>query len=113
MTSYVKPVTLVAPGQRLRATTWNEMAGTVNRLAAARDLGSDVAAPRDVDGGVLVDEGPPGGAASYYETELSRTVSEVRITNPEDESQYVDVERIVTITFLRNDGVVITRRYRA
>jgi hypothetical protein len=32
-------------------------------------------------------------------SEVSRTVSVVRVTNPEDAAQYVDVERIETITF--------------
>lgn len=39
--------------------------------------------------------------------EVSRTVSVVRIFNPEDGSQYVDVERIETITFRRDDGVLV------
>lgn len=37
-------------------------------------------------------------------TEVSRTNQTVRVVNPEDEEQYVDVERVVSITFSGPDG---------
>lgn len=37
-------------------------------------------------------------------TEYSRTNQVVRVINPEDEDQYVDVERVVSITFTAPDG---------
>jgi hypothetical protein len=38
-------------------------------------------------------------------TEVSRATKVIRVTNPDDESQYVDVERITSITFSGPDGV--------
>lgn len=38
-------------------------------------------------------------------TEVSRATKVARVTNPDDESQYVDVERITSITFSGPDGV--------
>lgn len=40
-------------------------------------------------------------------TETARTTTTVRIENPSDSSQFVDVERVVTITFDRGDGTTV------
>lgn len=45
----------------------------------------------------------PTSATSSY-IEVSRTVSIVRIENPEDETQYVDVERTDAVTLAGPDG---------
>jgi hypothetical protein len=38
-------------------------------------------------------------------TEVNRTTETVRVSNPADSNQYVDVQRILTITFRGPDGV--------
>lgn len=51
--------------------------------------------------------GPTDPAKQQARTysEVSRAVKIVRVTNPDDESQYVDVERITSITFRGPDNI--------
>lgn len=55
-----------------------------------------------------VEEYEEGEGDAYEEprvyAEVERTVTVVRVENPEDSEQYVDVERIETITFRGPDG---------
>ena len=74
----------VKTGQRLTAALWNELARAVN-------LG--LQAPRDLNSGVFADE-----VADASLIEQSRLTETVRVFNPEDETQYVDVERITALT---------------
>ncbi len=99
MTSRVyKPVRQVQPGQRLTASLWNDLAGSVNELAAARDLEAPITA---AEAAAL--------PSSVGRWELSRNVEVVRITNPDDETQFVDVERPLTITWRdASSGQVLT-----
>ena len=48
------------------------------------------------------DDEPPVEIIEYTETE--RTTETVRVSNPQDADQYVDVERILTITFQGPNG---------
>lgn len=43
--------------------------------------------------------------------EIGRTTDTVRVTNPDNEDQYVDVLRIVTVTYLSSDGRIERRHY--
>jgi len=54
---------------------------------------------------------PPvlGFQTKEEESEVERTVTEKRIENELDPSQYVDIEVIDEITFRRPDGTTITR----
>lgn len=66
----------------------------------------------------------PGGGESEEEeeeekeipvvdwTEMSRTTSDVRVENPDDEEQYVIVQRIETITFQTARGERIRLNFR-
>ena len=40
--------------------------------------------------------------------EIARTTSTVRITNPEDDEQYVDVQRVESLTVVLQDGRLAT-----
>jgi len=78
-------------------------------MADAVDV--DLYGPRDLGAGVeqeVADEAV-GGAATTFQ-ERSRTTTTVRITNPEDETQYVDVERLKTVTFV-GAGTTLTFIY--
>ena len=79
----------VQRGQRLTARLWNDLAQAVNQ---------GLAAPRDLDSGVGLDE-----VADTTLHEIARTTETVRVENPDDEDQYVDVQRILTVT-TRHEG---------
>lgn len=55
----------------------------------------------------LPDIDEPDDAARIF-TETEREVDVVRVTNPSDSAQFVDVERITRISFLGEDGIVRT-----
>jgi len=57
-----------------------------------------------VEGEVAENIIPIGTKPYVVHYELRRTTSTVRVENPEDETQYVDVERIESILFLGSDG---------
>jgi len=71
-------------GQVLTARIWNQLAQAVNQ---------GIASPRDLDAGLASGEG-----AEVLLLELSRTVQAVRVTSPDDESVFVDVDRITSLT---------------
>tara|TARA_R110000803_G_scaffold107227_2_gene175376 strand:- start:2749 stop:3042 length:294 start_codon:yes stop_codon:yes gene_type:complete len=74
----------VKRGQALTLELWNQQARAINQ---------GLAAPRDSDGGVFADE-----VADASLREQSRTTDTVRVYNPDDEEQYVDVQRITSLT---------------
>lgn len=77
----------VLRGQALTAELWNQLAGTVDELFGARDL----------------DQGRDENEKETVRLiEDSRETSTVRITNPSDENDYVDVER-VSVSEIRNE----------
>ena len=57
----------------------------------------------------LPDIDDPDGAARIF-TETVREVDVVRVTNPSDSAQFVDVERIKRISFRGEDGIISTFR---
>lgn len=77
----------VRRGERITARWANELAGAVNEALQP---------PKDKDTGVTEDE----AQAERTINEVERTTETVRIENPEDSEQYVDVARAVTSTLL-------------
>lgn len=71
----------VQRGTRITARLWNELAGAVNGA---------IQAPEDLDSGITEDEVTQ---STRVWRENSRTSVEVRVENPEDSEQYVDVAR--------------------
>lgn len=76
----------VSPGDPIAAATFNAMAAAVN---------GELVAPRDLD------QGGEGQGRRITVPEIERTSVTVRVENPDDPTQYVDVDR-ATISVLRN-----------
>jgi hypothetical protein len=87
----------VKTGQRLTAGLWNELARAVN---------AGLAAPRDLNAGVTSDE-----VIDKSLRETSRETETVRVYNPDDEEQYVDVDRITSLTTKNDNTGEITITY--
>lgn len=113
--SLVRPFSLVqsagAPALPQRRQLFGDEAEScITWGASSRFLRSDEIEPRRTSGGfsftvdLLDDEesGVQNGDRIYRE--ISRTVSVIRVENPSDASQFVDVERIETIDFTAPDG---------
>lgn len=90
----------IAPPRAVRDTA------AADELARAGTFG-DVDTQTDVPSG---DDSPDFGERVVME-ELSRSTSTVRVTNPDDESQFVDVERIEQVLMLGSDGIVYEMRF--
>lgn len=96
------------PGDGLSARRLNTVVDPLNELladAAPRQKRSPPEGPLITDD--VTTEGTP-----QIETwdEVFRGTETVRVTNPEDSEQYVDVERVTGITFRRPDGVLVLLR---
>jgi hypothetical protein len=87
----------VKRGQALTASLWNRMAGAVN---------GGISEPRDLDEGVTAAE-----QTAFTEREVSRREETVRIFNPNDAEQWVDVDRPTSITWRVSDGRTVERFY--
>jgi len=88
----------VARGQAITANLWNELADAVDE---------SLFSPRDITAGITteeVEEIVTSGSTSW--TEISRTSDTVRVENPEDATQFVDVERMRTIVFQGGAGTL-------
>lgn len=48
----------------------------------------------------------PLGSVTIEFTEIGRVTETVRVSNPDDDSMYVDVKRIKSITFSAPDGII-------
>jgi len=92
MSTLFTPVPRVERGKLLTAAIWNDMARTVNGALGARDL----------EPGYTAAEGD--AAVSLIGSETTRSSATVRIENPEDATQYVDVDRPTSITFRLSNG---------
>lgn len=89
----------VKPGDRITARLWNTLADVVDGpTRAPRDIESDGALP-------AADADEP--LSDLVLVEQSRESNTVRVFNPEDSSQYVDVSRADFSYLLGTDG----RRY--
>lgn len=53
-------------------------------------------------------QNPPNKTANYTENRAKRTTQKVKVTNPDDPSQYVMVEQITGLTFTNGQGNEIT-----
>ena len=87
----------VVRGQALTVELWNSTANAINQ---------GLNGPRDKDAGITASEAGENddlvpGATSIALTELARTTQSVRVENPSDAEQYVDVARMTSVT-LRN-----------
>ncbi len=86
-------------GRIISAQQLNEVVSSVNAL-------NEINLPTQINEGntfPAFDDSEETESASEYQantwTEIARTTTTVRIENPEDAEQYVNVERVVTITF--------------
>ena len=87
----------VKTGDRLTAGLWNELARAVN---------GGLVAPRDLDQGVYSDE------VSRSIIETARETATERVYDPNDQSVYVDVDYITSVSMRDTQtGVVITYHY--
>jgi len=88
----------VSRGQAITARVFNELAEAVDK---------GISGPKDLTEGLTSDEAESlsvsGGGLFLETTRVSETV---RITNPEDEAQYVDVSRPRAITFIGSGGTL-------
>ena len=81
--------------------------------AAIYALEERIHPPQQINKGIPADNGvtQPGetvtNTADEIWTEYSRTTETVRVENPDDATQYVDVDRIVTVTFAKPDGTTV------
>lgn len=91
-------------GDPIRASFLNSLGAALNALAG-------VPAPRDVDDGLQQGEQNAPDVLAGSWVEVTRDSEIVRVTNPEDEDQYVDVSRAKVSYMLRPDGVVIPFRW--
>ena len=92
---------LVKTGQRLTAELWNQTARAINQ---------GLATPRDLEQGITEAEAETGGKTSLVE--ISRTTTTERVFDPADETVYVDVARITSITTLnQSTGETVTTTF--
>lgn len=88
----------VKRGQRLTAGLWNELAQAVNE---------GLSPPRDLESGVESDE-----VSDRTEIEVQRTTATERVFSPDDESVYIDVDYVVSVTMRDTvTGKTITYEY--
>jgi len=88
----------VSRGQAITARVFNELAEAVDK---------GINGPRDLTEGLTAEEAGElsvSGGGLYLER--ARISDVVRITNPEDETQYVDVDRPRAITFIGGAGTL-------
>lgn len=78
------------------------------RWGRAPVWGSETVSREEESGGFQIinpkPEQPPQNTLPRIYTEVSRETKTVRVTNPNDTAQYVDVARIESITFRGPDG---------
>lgn len=94
----------IRQGERIRARTYLQpLERSIKELQQGAPRPRPVESTRQVDGELEPAE---------VWAEIDRTVSVVRVTNPGDSAQFVDVERIDSITFQRStDGQSITMEF--
>lgn len=100
------PIPAYSRGQPITAASLNRLVTGVNSLETLL-LPRTVQQPplaAGVTDSIKSDATPPGAAW----VEVGRVTSTQRITNPEDETQYVDVARAERVTFAPPSGERIT-----
>lgn len=94
----------IAQGELITAEFLNASVDQVNELTGI------IKGPEQVDSGIQPE--PIPGEEDYADEvagtelwqEISRIADVVRVSNPDDPEQYVDVSRILSVTFQKPDG---------
>ena len=96
-------------GKPITAARLNEIVEIANRLDADSLPRQDNKAS---EGPLITDDEKVEEAQATIEvwSEVYRETVTVRVENPDDSSQYVDVDRINAVTFRRPDGVLVLLR---
>ncbi len=109
----VRKVPSITRGQPISAGFLNVMGNNINLLAGALDKPQAKpgdASPKRSSSPETSDQAdpnaPPADPNTYNET--GRYTSMVRVTNPDDPAQYVDVERIEWVSFVNAAGETLT-----
>jgi hypothetical protein len=81
------------------------------RWGRPSDYGTETQTPEESRGGVVIVNSTPKKDPEQQKrervyTEIDRTTETVRVRNPSDSTQYVDVARIKSIRFQGPDGVI-------
>ncbi len=105
----INPLPRLSIGDVITAQYLNQVTGEINelqRFVPPKMLGQDK--PTETSG-----ETPSGGSATQSVTwdEWSRSEDLVRVTSPNDEEVYVDVDRIVSVTFKDGGGQEMTLNF--
>lgn len=91
-------------GAVIRATFLNRIVEVVDGRADIITNPRQRAGERQQIQGDVDPTGQPALSADQVFTEIGRTVSTVRVEDPDDADVYVDVERIDTVTFIGTNG---------
>ena len=89
-------------GQVITAALLNEHASAIDAL------GPGINAPKDVNEPGVENEQAPGNEASEVWNFSSRVAETIRVENPDDSTQYVDVDRDTKVVFASSDGRTMT-----
>lgn len=82
MTARILQAPRVVRGQRIRADIQNQTADAINSILAPQDL----------------DSGQVANLGGYFLDVTNEDTTEVRVENPEDSEQYVDLDRTIRFT---------------
>ena len=102
-----KEMERVRPPERGRPITARYLQNTTRRIAQLERGGGAPKSTQPKGSAPESTETPVANIGNESWTETARTTTTVRIENPSDASQFVDVERVVTITFDRGDGTTV------
>lgn len=91
----------IRKGDVIRAPYLNQIADAINDQAHLPENLPGTPAPTD---GTLPEDTGANSAETWTETQRETTT--VRVENPEDSEQYVDVDRIDSVTLVGPDGQV-------
>lgn len=105
-----KPVPETRRGAPVKASVLTELARGYNDLRRAPAKGQTVRASVSIDADNGREQFDAQSADETW-TEVARTTETVRVTNPEDAEQYVDVERITALWCQTPDGRTIMLRF--
>jgi len=94
-------IRMIAKGDRITAPYLNSITAKVEKLDEAITPPSEL--PKDSPA--------PTREGDETWTEIERTTTTERVTDPNDENVYVDVDRFVTVTFEKSGGKLVTLRF--
>lgn len=98
-----------AKGDSITARRLNQIIDVANRLDADRLPRQEA---KGGEGPLITDDTKTEAVSATIETwdEVYRETEVVRVTNPDDSEQYVDVDRVIGIAFRKPDGVLVLLR---